>query len=318
MANKEGARKSGKFIAVCTTPDVCKTPVGNTVVPIPYAITANLSDSVSTSSNVNFCGAPVFILNKSIVTRVTGDEPGTAGGVMSGTNRALVKPIEGSSSVRVNKRKVVRHGDRCEMNNGNTLGKIIYQGGGGSTGGNGNSNPPVKAETPKEVNAAEEIKAIWYKASPWIHGILSVAGFIPGISIVSGAADGAIYGLEGQYTDAGLAFAAMIPGGKVVTTAGKIVKNAAKVEKAAKAGMQAGKKVTKETAEKTERELAEKIAGERARKEAGKKAAESGRAKEGKNGLKVTANKKYYRNKNERRKALRRDAEDPNSRLTKE
>ncbi len=31
MANKEGSSKSGNFIAVCTTPDVCMTAVGNTV-----------------------------------------------------------------------------------------------------------------------------------------------------------------------------------------------------------------------------------------------------------------------------------------------
>lgn len=65
MADQEGARKSGKFIAVSLTPDVCKTPVGGTVVPVPYMIKADLSDSFITSPNVRFGGDPVFLHDKS-------------------------------------------------------------------------------------------------------------------------------------------------------------------------------------------------------------------------------------------------------------
>jgi len=44
MPRGEGSRKSGQFIALCLTPDVCKTPMGTTVVPVPYQIIASLSE----------------------------------------------------------------------------------------------------------------------------------------------------------------------------------------------------------------------------------------------------------------------------------
>lgn len=161
MADNEGARKTGKFIAVCTSPDVCKTPVGSSVVPIPYPITSDLSDSMSISSNVLFGGYPAYKHDKSIVSKVTGDEAGTAGGVKSGTNRSIVETVEGSSSFKVNKKPVVRNGDKCKMNNGNTMGKIIFQGTSASGGSGGSANPPVSPETPQEVKAAQEKKGLW-------------------------------------------------------------------------------------------------------------------------------------------------------------
>ena len=35
----ETVTKSKRFYCVSLTPDICKTPVGNSVVPIPYTIT---------------------------------------------------------------------------------------------------------------------------------------------------------------------------------------------------------------------------------------------------------------------------------------
>lgn len=67
---------------------------------------------------------------------------------------------------------------------------------------------------------------MWQQASPWVHGFLGVASFIPGLSIVTGAADAAIYAAEGNYVEAGLSVASMVPGGKVVTIAGKVAKRA--------------------------------------------------------------------------------------------
>ena len=159
MASNKGACKESQFLAVCTTPDVCKTPVGNTVVPIPYPITANLNDSMSASSNVNFGGAQAYKHDKSKVSKVTGDEPGTAGGVKSGTNRSIVETVEGSGSFQVNNKPAVRHGDSCKMNNGNTMGKVICQAPPGVAAGcGGSTNPPVTPETPQEEKAAQEKK----------------------------------------------------------------------------------------------------------------------------------------------------------------
>jgi len=107
MADQEGARKSGKFIAVSLTPGVCKTPRGSTLMPVPYMITADLSDSLATSPDTRFGGEPVFLHDQSQVPQVTSDEAGTAGGVKSGTHKGIVEPIQGSSTVRVNGKPVV-------------------------------------------------------------------------------------------------------------------------------------------------------------------------------------------------------------------
>jgi filamentous hemagglutinin len=80
-------------------------------------------------------------------------------------------------------------------------------------------------------NAAE--KTMWQKSSPWVHGVLGVASFVPGLSVITGAADAAIYAAEGELVEAGIAAASMIPGGKVVTTVGKVAKGAVGMAKGA-------------------------------------------------------------------------------------
>jgi len=119
------------------------------------------------------------------------------------------------------------------------------------------ANPPLMPETEAE-------RGMWAKASPWVHGVLGVASFVPGLSVVTGALDAAIYTAEGELVEAGVAAASMIPGGKVVTTVGKLAKGAvgmargtgtaARVVKGADAGVEvfdAGK-VAKEAREAKE------------------------------------------------------------------
>jgi hypothetical protein len=295
VADNEGARKAGKFMAIYTTPDVCKTPVGITVVPIPYPIISNLSDSMSTSSNVNFGGDPAYIHDRSKISKVTGDEPGTAGGVKSGTNRSIVETISGSSSVNVNRKPVVRHGDPCKMNNGNTMGKVIYQGTGKSASGiSADSNPPVKPETPQEEEAKEEKKGLWSRMSEGVHTALDVAGFIPGLGAIPDLANAAIYGLEGNAAMAALSVVAAVPGiGDGVKAGTMVVKGGKAI--ARQAAKKTAKKLTREAAEKAEKELAEKAVTEKTGKEAAKKAAqestEQAAKKKGKDGAKVKGKK---------------------------
>jgi len=96
----------------------------------------------------------------------------------------------------------------------------------------GGANAAIKAET-----AAE--KTFWQKSSPWVHGVLGVASFVPGLSVITGAIDAAIYTAEGDYVEAGIAAASMIPGGKVVTTAGKVAKRAVSAARVAKGAREA-------------------------------------------------------------------------------
>lgn len=90
----------------------------------------------------------------------------------------------------------------------------------------GGANPPLALETEAE-------KTMWQKSSAWVHGALGVASFVPGLSVVTGAVDAAIYTAEGDYVEAGIAAASMIPGGKVVTTVGKVAKGAVGMAKGA-------------------------------------------------------------------------------------
>jgi hypothetical protein len=125
-APPEAGRDVGKAIVVCTAPDVCKTPIGSSTPPIPYQITGKLGDDANTSQNVFLTGLKAFKFD-SVVTHVTGDEPGTATGIKSGTVGDIAEPKTASSVVRVNGQWLVRDGDSFWMNKRNTVGELIYK-----------------------------------------------------------------------------------------------------------------------------------------------------------------------------------------------
>ncbi|MGJ7501575.1 PAAR-like domain-containing protein [Variovorax sp. ZT5P49] len=125
-AAPEAGRDVSKAIVVCTAPDVCKTPIGSSTPPIPYQITGKLGDDASTSQNVFLTGLKAFKFD-SVVTHVTGDEPGTATGIKSGTVGDIAEPKTASSVVRVNGQWLVRDGDTFWMNKRNTVGELIYK-----------------------------------------------------------------------------------------------------------------------------------------------------------------------------------------------
>jgi len=156
MAVNEGARKSGKFIVVNTIPDVCLTPPNPS--PVPYSIVAYLDDSVDYSKNVNFTCQPAAMM-KSRVSKVTGDEAGSAGGVSSGVNVGYCRPIKGkhSTTVRVNGEYVLYHSGLMDMNcagpegTGNTVGIICFLGLSCSAAiSPGEEKQPCDPETPQE------------------------------------------------------------------------------------------------------------------------------------------------------------------------
>jgi hypothetical protein len=122
MSHPEGAAKEGVFIAVSTSPDVCKTPPND--VPIPYRVVAKLDEGLSVSPNVLFRGHPVVLADGSSIANVTGDESGSGGGVSSACNTGEVKFTEGDGTFLVNGKLVVRHKDKVTMNKGNTEGKV--------------------------------------------------------------------------------------------------------------------------------------------------------------------------------------------------
>lgn len=121
----EGSRDVGDGIIVCVTPDVCKTPVGSSMVPIPYSITAKQGDDANTVATVRMTKKRAHNMG-SLVTKCTGDAPGTGTGIKSGTVGSVCHPKTHSSSVRIRGEWAIRDADMWEMNNRNTVGKLTY------------------------------------------------------------------------------------------------------------------------------------------------------------------------------------------------
>ncbi|WP_180899178.1 DUF4150 domain-containing protein [Martelella soudanensis] len=122
---RELSRDTGEGILVSTSPDVCLTPVGGTRVPIPYTIVAKQADDANTCPTVRATGKRVHTMG-SIITSCSGDEPGTAKGIKSGTVGDVCHPKEHSATVRAGGKPVIRHDDVWYMNNRNTVGKLAY------------------------------------------------------------------------------------------------------------------------------------------------------------------------------------------------
>lgn len=126
------ARANGKnAIITCLAPDVCKTQVGNSVVPIPYMIISKLDWSDKTSTDTVLTGTEAFNMD-SRTNKVTGDEPGKLGGVKSGVNKGWCRPQSNKTSVFVNGAELLQNNNLYEMNcagpngAGNTMGKLTY------------------------------------------------------------------------------------------------------------------------------------------------------------------------------------------------
>ncbi len=116
MADNVLARQDGDWIVVSTLPDVCKTPMGSSTVPVPYPVVSNLGNSLNNSSNVRANGNPVTHFDASYTPSTMGDEAGVATGVQSGTVGGQCWPKEKSSTVFVNGKPVIRHDDQFWMN----------------------------------------------------------------------------------------------------------------------------------------------------------------------------------------------------------
>lgn len=129
---QSAARHSGKTATiVCLAPDVCLTPVGNAIVPIPYMIISKLEWAVTTAKSTLLTEQEAFTMD-SRTDKVTGDEPGTKGGVKSGVNLGYCRPISKKTNVFVEGHELIQNDNLYDMNcngphgPGNTVGKLVY------------------------------------------------------------------------------------------------------------------------------------------------------------------------------------------------
>lgn len=119
-------------------PDVCKTPSPGGPVPVPYVNVAKSSDLVDGTQTVEIEGNSVALGGSSLGTS-TGDEPGSAGGIISSKTKGKLTWRTKSLDVIFEGEGVVRFGD-VTLHNGNASNtvsvqrgnrKTSYPGGGG-------------------------------------------------------------------------------------------------------------------------------------------------------------------------------------------
>jgi hypothetical protein len=121
----EGLRDTDAAKIISLSPDVCLTPCGSSVVPIPYPVVDYCGHDESYTPSVRFTSQKAMVL-RSNTTHVHGDAPGTKKGVKSRTVEGICEPIGHASQVRAEGSYVIRHLDRFHMNNKNTVGEAIF------------------------------------------------------------------------------------------------------------------------------------------------------------------------------------------------
>jgi RHS repeat-associated protein len=159
MASPLGNRKNSKFMAVSTAPSINKTPMGSSTPPVPYPVCHDLSNSVGIVPHVKLNSDPAYVLDQTTQSRCTGDEPGTAKGVKSGTVSGEVKPTSASGHVKITGKRVVRVGDTCTLNAGNCPG--VYVAAPALSAPGASTNPPIVPETPAEKAFLEKLGLWW-------------------------------------------------------------------------------------------------------------------------------------------------------------
>ncbi|WP_437317248.1 PAAR-like domain-containing protein [Sorangium sp. So ce385] len=302
MAENEGLCKTGNAWVVCTEPDVCKTPIGDEMKPVPYQIRACLAAGVDEATTVRL-GTFDTATMASRITTVQGDEPGTGGGVKSGVNLGYCRPVTHSTTVHAGGANVTYHTSLYAMNCAgpdgpeNTFGKAVFMAHGLAP----YAGPLVDLNKMRE----EAEKSWWEKASDWVHTGLDIVGFIPGLGEIADGLNAAIYLAEGDYLNAAISAAGMIPfggaaatGGRLAAKAGKAVAEAVGKEGAQEAAQQVGKQgaeqLGKQGAEQAGKEGAEKAGkegAEKAGKEGAEKAGKEGAEKAGKEGAEKAGKK---------------------------
>jgi len=116
------SHKGAMHFAKNTAPDVCKTPSPGGPVPVPYPVIMSLSsDLANGTTTVKADGGNMIAIKGAEYSRCSGDEAGTAGGVVSGTNMKEATWILYSFDVKMDGANACRKTDKMKMNHGNTF-----------------------------------------------------------------------------------------------------------------------------------------------------------------------------------------------------
>lgn len=122
LVNGRGVAHQGSGGMSTVFPDVCKTPTPGGTVPIPYP---NVGMSANTSqgpTRVKVDGGMMPMVQGAKYTVTSGDEAGTAGGVVSGSNLGEAEFMLYSFDVKLEGKNVCRLGDPLFQNKKNIMG----------------------------------------------------------------------------------------------------------------------------------------------------------------------------------------------------
>ncbi len=122
FANGRGIAHKGSGGTSTVFPDVCKTPQpSGPPIPIPYPNTAKSSDTTKGPKTVK-TDKKMPMVKKAKYKKSMGDEPGSAGGVVSGKFKSVCEFMNYSFDVKFEGRNVCRLGDQLFHNKKNIMG----------------------------------------------------------------------------------------------------------------------------------------------------------------------------------------------------
>ena len=121
FANGRGIAHQGSGGKSIVFPDVCLTPVGNAVVPIPYPNLGKSADTSKGPKTVKTDGKMPMV-KQALYSKSTGDEAGSKKGVASGTIKDVCEFMMYSFDIKIEGRNVCRLGDPLWHNKKNIMG----------------------------------------------------------------------------------------------------------------------------------------------------------------------------------------------------
>ena len=120
FANSQGISNTDSGAVVVSGPDVCLTPIGSSLVPVPYTNIAKSSSLTGGTKTVKVNGCMGAIEGCSYSTS-TGDLPGIGTGVSSATVGGKAEFINCSFDVKIEGKGVCRNSDPMTQNNKNAM-----------------------------------------------------------------------------------------------------------------------------------------------------------------------------------------------------
>lgn len=118
-ANKRSVVHKGSGGITIIFPDICKTPVGPSIVPIPYPNVAKSSTTKKGTKKVK-CDGKTVDTKKSIFKSSLGDQPGVMKGIISSKVGCKAEFISASGDVKFEGNGVTRALDMMLHNSKNT------------------------------------------------------------------------------------------------------------------------------------------------------------------------------------------------------